>query len=313
MAKLKVDEIETTSTNQDLKVITKGSTGAVEVKKGQTGQNGTLQLNCSAQSHGVKLKAPPDSAGQSYTMAMPDNQIAASKLLKVKSVTNNSAQLEYGDVPTAASVLVNLDAQNLTSGTLPSSAFPTFPASAGAGLKLAYSSKVTTDNSIQQIDLTGIAADKMYYVIIRNMTAETSGGSKGFPIMQFLDSSNNPQTYVEYNKHYYANSYTTAGGSSTDYVDMRPVDYNFYSSTAKFNFNGYLSTHANHNDWIILKGHSTGFASETHIEIFAAWTSSQRNNRSINGLRFLPRDYYLNTNLYFQSGTEILIYQLMES
>ena len=32
MAKLKVDEIEATSTNQDVKVITKGSTGALEVK-----------------------------------------------------------------------------------------------------------------------------------------------------------------------------------------------------------------------------------------------------------------------------------------
>ena len=41
MAKLKVDEIEAISTNQDVKVITKGSTGALEIK-GDTNEKFSL-------------------------------------------------------------------------------------------------------------------------------------------------------------------------------------------------------------------------------------------------------------------------------
>ena len=80
MSKLNVNELEANGTNSNLKVVSKGTTGVAEVTGADN--DGTLQLNCSAQSHGVKLKAPADSAGQNYTLALPDNQIAANKLLK---------------------------------------------------------------------------------------------------------------------------------------------------------------------------------------------------------------------------------------
>ncbi|MAM98323.1 MAG: hypothetical protein CMF91_00325 [Candidatus Marinimicrobia bacterium] len=100
MSKVIVDEIQTDTTNGNVRVIPNG-TGVLEVK-GAGGDDGTLQLNCSAQSHGVKLKSPAHSAGQSYTMILPDNQIAQDKFLKVKSITGSGAtavgQLEYADV-----------------------------------------------------------------------------------------------------------------------------------------------------------------------------------------------------------------------
>ena len=99
MSKVIVDEIQTDTTNGNVRVIPNG-TGALEVK-GAGGDDAMLQLNCSAQSHGVKLKSPAHSAGQSYTMILPDNQIAADKVLKVKSITGSGAtavgQLEFGD------------------------------------------------------------------------------------------------------------------------------------------------------------------------------------------------------------------------
>tara|TARA_B100001029_G_C15005275_1_gene420707 strand:- start:27 stop:788 length:762 start_codon:yes stop_codon:yes gene_type:complete len=102
MSKIIVDEIETSTTNGNLRLIPNG-TGQIEIK-GAGGDDATLRLNCSAQSHGVKLKSPAHSAGQSYTMILPDNQIAQDKFLKVKSITGSGAtavgQLEYGDVPT---------------------------------------------------------------------------------------------------------------------------------------------------------------------------------------------------------------------
>ena len=92
-------EINTSTTNGNIKVAPNG-TGLFEIK-GNT-NDGTLQLNCNQNSHGVKIKSPAHSAGQSYTLILPDNQIAADKILKVKSITGSGAtavgQLEYATV-----------------------------------------------------------------------------------------------------------------------------------------------------------------------------------------------------------------------
>ena len=87
MSKLNVNELEANGTNSNLKLVSKGSTGTCEVTGADN--DATLQLNCSAQSHGVKLKAPADSAGQNYTLALPDNQIAA----MIKYITESLLQL----------------------------------------------------------------------------------------------------------------------------------------------------------------------------------------------------------------------------
>ena len=92
-------EITTSTSNGDI-VFTPDGTGIVKIK-GAGSTDGTLQLNCSAQSHGVKLKSPAHSAGQSYTMVLPDNNVTANKFLQVKSITGSGAtavgQLEYAD------------------------------------------------------------------------------------------------------------------------------------------------------------------------------------------------------------------------
>ena len=93
-------KITTSTSNGNLKVEPNG-TGVFEIR-GAGGNDGTLQLNCSAQSHGVKLKSPAHSAGQSYTVILPDNQIAVDKALVVKSISGSGStaigQLEFGDV-----------------------------------------------------------------------------------------------------------------------------------------------------------------------------------------------------------------------
>ena len=49
------------------------SSGAGLQIKGDGTTDGTLQLNCSQNSHGVKLKSPAHSAGQSYTLTLPQS------------------------------------------------------------------------------------------------------------------------------------------------------------------------------------------------------------------------------------------------
>ena len=97
-----------------MSIILDGSTGitsdssasnpAMTAKGNGSDVEGYIQLNCRVNSHGVKLKSPPHSSGQSYTMVLPDNQVAAEKFLKVKSITGSGAtavgQLEYADVTT---------------------------------------------------------------------------------------------------------------------------------------------------------------------------------------------------------------------
>ena len=79
-------EITTSTSNGNIK-ITPNGTGAVEVKGDGSSEDCKLQLNCSQNSHGVKIESPAHSAGQSYTIKLPDNQIAAGKFLQVKSIS----------------------------------------------------------------------------------------------------------------------------------------------------------------------------------------------------------------------------------
>ena len=68
---VQTNEITTSTTNGNVK-LTPNGTGTVEVK-GAGGNDGTLQLNCSQNSHGVKVKSPAHSASASYTLTLPTN------------------------------------------------------------------------------------------------------------------------------------------------------------------------------------------------------------------------------------------------
>ena len=68
---VKTYEINTSTTNGNVKLSPNG-TGAIEIR-GAGGNDGTLQLNCSQNSHGVKIKSPAHSAGASYSLTLPIN------------------------------------------------------------------------------------------------------------------------------------------------------------------------------------------------------------------------------------------------
>ena len=97
--------IGTNVTNGNVK-LTPNGTGVVEVR-GAGGYDGTLQLNCSAQSHGIKLKSPPHSAAQSYTLTFPS------------SLTNNGVLATTSSGGLSASLLTNanVDASAAIAGT----------------------------------------------------------------------------------------------------------------------------------------------------------------------------------------------------
>ena len=66
--------------------------------KGTSGQtDGYIQLNCSENSHGIKLKAPPHSSAQNYTLTFPQS-ITNGYFLK----TDGSGNLSFAQVNDAA-------------------------------------------------------------------------------------------------------------------------------------------------------------------------------------------------------------------
>ena len=76
---VQTNEITTSTTNGNVK-LTPNGTGTVEVK-GAGGNDGTLQLNCSQNSHGVKIKSPAHSNSASYTLTLPTGITAGQPLI----------------------------------------------------------------------------------------------------------------------------------------------------------------------------------------------------------------------------------------
>ena len=111
-------------------ISTSGSPG-LTVKGDGSSENGTIQLNCSQNSHGVKISSPDHSSGQSYELILPTGNVTADKFLKVASVsgsgTTGIGQLSFADAATAyynqlANVSISdgdsyADAQNVFSST----------------------------------------------------------------------------------------------------------------------------------------------------------------------------------------------------
>ena len=68
--------------------------GGLTAKGDGSSNAGYIQLNCHANSHGIKLKSPPHSAAQSYTLTFPSS-ITNGYYLK----TDGSGNLSFADVP----------------------------------------------------------------------------------------------------------------------------------------------------------------------------------------------------------------------
>ena len=93
--------VDSAITNNKLNLISTSSTPGLTVKGDGSSENGTIQLNCSQNSHGVKLSSPAHSAGQSYELILPTGNVTADKFLKVASVSGSGAtgigQLSFAD------------------------------------------------------------------------------------------------------------------------------------------------------------------------------------------------------------------------
>jgi len=110
---VQTNEITTSTSNGNIKLNPNG-TGVVEIKGDGSSADGTLQLNCSQNSHGVKIKSPPHSAGASYTLTLPNDDGDANQVLK----TDGSGNLDWVDQSSGGGSGLSSDAQgNTVAGT----------------------------------------------------------------------------------------------------------------------------------------------------------------------------------------------------
>ena len=82
---------DSTVTNAKTNFVSTSSAAGLQIK-GDGTTDGTLQLNCSQNSHGIKLKSPAHSAGASYTLTFPTTDGSANEFLK----TDGSGVLSWG-------------------------------------------------------------------------------------------------------------------------------------------------------------------------------------------------------------------------
>lgn len=89
------------------------ATAPTIISKGAGSDSGAIQLNCEVNTHGVKIKGPPHSAGQSYTLVLPSTAPSNGKAL----ITDGSGNLSFGDAGGAyESALLHVQDQK-SSGT----------------------------------------------------------------------------------------------------------------------------------------------------------------------------------------------------
>ena len=282
MSKIKVDQIESSNTN--VKLAAKGS-GVVKVK-GAGSVDGTLQL--SSGSNSVKIKSPADSAGQSYTMILPDNNIAQDSFLKVKSVSgtgvNAVGQLEY-----ATQALVdktNLNASNFTSGY---------------GLKFISKGSVSVDNSVTEITFTNLDADSTYLVLGKNV--KTSSNVIYALTMNILDSNNST---ISVHGTYYSNSPLHAGTQNilSSINPILPLSSAAEYGGSKHGFLGEFNTTYASGFLEAMSYHTGTPSSGTHVNRTKIYFQGYN---TFSGIKFYTT---ANGTYYFMAGTEILLYKM---
>jgi len=183
-----------TTSNRNVLLAPNG-TGVVEIKGNDN--EGTIQLNCEQNSHGVKIKAPPHSAAQSYTLTLPSS-ITNNYFLKTDGSGNLSfAEVPQPTVPTVADVSQTIAPATATTISITGTNFVSIPqvqfvnASTGA---------ITNANTVSFTNATTLSvnvtlASGNYFVRIEN-----PDGNAGRSTNNIITASTAP-------------SFTTAAGS----------------------------------------------------------------------------------------------------
>lgn len=152
------------------------SNAGLEIKGDGNTIDGYLQLNCRVNSHGIKLKSPPHSASQSYTLTFPSTAPSADKAL----ITDGSGNLSFGNAGNLIQTRFNRNTTTVT-------------ASDTSTTHTAVSHTITPSSTSNKIIVTGqmqVLAYASQTVNFRIKLVRSVGGS-----------DTDLQTFLIYNTH----------------------------------------------------------------------------------------------------------------
>ena len=209
---------DATVTNAKTNFVSTSSAAGLQIK-GDGTTDGTLQLNCSQNSHGIKLKSPAHSTSSSYTLTFPGTDPSANKMMQ----TDGSGNLSFVDAPSGG---------------------------------LAFISSVSQSSNTAAVNMDNVfSATYDSYLLIFDAT---SNGNGDF-IMHFRSSGGSPATQTASNYKYAFNGIDGTDGSNETAIGNNnsqfQVGHGLYNNTqldypaiAGFlYFNSpYSSTHTKH-------------------------------------------------------------------
>ena len=210
------------------------------VKGDGSSADGQIQLNCSQNSHGVKIKSPAHSAGQSYTLILPTSVGSSGQVLA--SNGSNTNQLSWVDAveakPTVANVSQTIAPATATTISITGTGFVSIPQVEF----VKTDGSVTVANTVSFTNATTLSvnvtlASGNYYVRVEN-----PDGNAGRSTNNILTASTAP-------------SFSTAAGSLGTFAG---------------NFSGTLATLAGSSDSAITFAETTSNLSGANVTLSSA-------------------------------------------
>ena len=158
-------------TEAKLNLISTSSVPSLEAKGDGSSQDGYIQLNCSQNSHGVKIQSPAHSAGQSYKLILPTGVGTANQVLATNgNATNQLSWIDAAETkPTITTSSVTITPSTSQTFTLNGTNFVSIPivefiASTGAITR----ATAVTFTSATALSITTNLASGNYFIRIEN-------------------------------------------------------------------------------------------------------------------------------------------------
>ncbi len=237
---------DSTITDAKANFVSTSSAAGLQIK-GDGTTDGTLQLNCSQNSHGIKLKSPPHSASASYTLTFPNNDGSSGETL----TTNGSGVLSWA----SAGGITEADSWRLTTDLAMSQGTQAVISANWERNDTSGFNKIgtgmTESSGIFTFASTGIYLVTMTWFMTCNSDAEYGGGR--------IDKTTDNSSYAEMAECY--GNWNAGGGYSTVRCSIFFDVTN--TSTHKVRF-----TQIKHQNTMVLKGNtSANFTSAQFIKL----------------------------------------------
>ena len=311
MSQIKINEIESATNNADL-TITPNGTGVFEVAGEES--DGSLELNSVGNTDKVKIKSPPTSVAQNYTMILPASDITANRFLRVNNISGSGSsaigQLElYNFVPAD---LTQLNADDFTSGTLATDRY-TLTGSQGAGYQLVSKTSVTQADTITSIEFSNLEDGGMYKLFMYFKKDPASPSYADYPIAHYDSPTGSAYaSWRHYLEEYAGSSNSRSGSNGATSTTINPngsghmcIEMEFFTKTP---------TASNRvPSWVIIRAVQAGDDDnkyEAYLTGQNVSSSHQYFNR-FDKIRFTSGGS--TANYYFDVGTEVCLYKYNEA